>query len=55
MEQFPAGASRAQNPIPFSRRWEDLRPVIERLYVAESYKLSDVVEIMKEQHNFDAK
>jgi len=55
MEQFPAGPSSAQNPIPFNRRWEDLRPVIENLYIVENCKLTDLIEIMKAQHNFDAK
>jgi len=35
-------------------RWEQLKPVIERLYLNEKKKLSDVVEILKKDYGFDA-
>jgi hypothetical protein len=40
--------------IPFSKRWEILKPEIERLYVDENFHLGDIIKIMKEQYNFDA-
>lgn len=48
--------STQQNParIPFSKRWELLKPEIERLYVDENVPLRDIVSIMKEKYDFDA-
>jgi hypothetical protein len=45
-----------QNPerIPFNKRWELLRPEIERLYIHENVPLRDIVGIMKEAYDFDA-
>ena len=39
---------------PFTKRWELLRPVIERLYLDENRPLSEVIEVMKTEHGFDA-
>lgn len=39
--------------IPLST-WEYFRPVIEKLYVEEELRLSDVSEIMAQQHGFCA-
>jgi hypothetical protein len=44
----------AQARIPFSRRWELLKSELERLYVDENVHLSDIIKIMREQHDFDA-
>ena len=40
--------------IPFSKRWELLKPEIERLYIHENVLLRDIVGIMKEKYDFDA-
>ena len=40
--------------IPFSKRWELLKPEIERLYIYENVPLRDIVGIMKEKYDFDA-
>jgi Clr5 domain len=48
-------SQQARARIPFSRRWELVKPAIERLYVDENIHLSDIIKIMKEQHDFDAK
>ncbi|KAF2828765.1 hypothetical protein CC86DRAFT_347233 [Ophiobolus disseminans] len=37
-----------------ANRWEELKPVIESIYFDPSKKLSDVVLILKRDHNFDA-
>ena len=55
MDQLPDEPVQSQTFTPFNRRWEDLRSTIERLYIDENHELSDLIEIMKEQHNFDAK
>ena len=48
--------STQQNPerIPFHKRWELLKPEIERLYIHENAPLRDIIGIMKEKYNFDA-
>ena len=40
--------------IPFNKRWQLLKPEIERLYIHENVSLHDIVGIMKEKHDFDA-
>jgi hypothetical protein len=40
--------------LSFTERWENLRPIITRLYVDKNRKLSEVMEIMKSQYAFDA-
>jgi hypothetical protein len=40
--------------IPFSKRWELLKPEIERLYIHENVPLRGIVGIMKEKYDFDA-
>ena len=45
-----------QSPnVPFSERWELLKPDLERLYLDEKRKLPEIIEIMKSQYEFDAK
>jgi hypothetical protein len=43
-----------QERIPFNKRWELLKPEIERLYIDENVLLRDIVRIMKEKYDFDA-
>lgn len=40
--------------VPFDRKWEILKPTIERLYVHEEYKLPDLMQIMNDQYGFVA-
>jgi Clr5 domain len=40
--------------IPFTHRWEYLKPVIEQLYVNEGRELSFLVKTMKESYKLDA-
>lgn len=40
--------------IPFNKKWELLKPKIERLYIYENVPLRDIVGIMKEVYDFDA-
>ena len=40
--------------IPFNKKWDLLRPEIERLYVHENVPLRDIVGIMKTAYGFDA-
>jgi hypothetical protein len=40
--------------IPFTQKWEILKPEIERLYITENVPLRDIVRIMKEKYDFDA-
>lgn len=40
--------------VPFDQKWEILKPTIERLYVHEEYKLSDIMQIMSDQYGFVA-
>jgi Clr5 domain len=49
-------SSTQQKPerIPFSERWDLLKPEIERLYIDENVLLRDIVRIMKEKYGFDA-
>jgi hypothetical protein len=35
-------------------RWEELKPIIEQLYLQEKKKLADVVLTLKNDHGFDA-
>ena len=40
--------------VPFDQQWELLKPTIERLYVRENRKLSEVISIIRDQYGFDA-
>ena len=40
--------------VPFDKKWEILKPTIERLYVHEEYKLPDIMQIMSDQYGFVA-
>lgn len=52
------GASRIQVTIPanvpFNKKWDLLKPVIEQLYVDEDQPLAEVVAIMKRDYGFAA-
>lgn len=54
----PTSASRIQVTIPpnvpFNKKWDLLKPVIEQLYVDENQALPDVVAIMKRDYGFAA-
>jgi Clr5 domain len=45
----------ARPDVPFSERWELLKPDLARLYLDENRKLSEIIEIMKSQFGFDAR
>ena len=49
-----ATTQQSSERIPFSKRWELLKPEIERLYIYENVLLRDIVGIMKEKYDFDA-
>ena len=40
--------------VPFDKKWEILKPTIERLYVHEECKLPELMQRMKDQHGFVA-
>lgn len=40
--------------VPFNKKWDLLRPVIEQLYVNEDQALPEVVTIMKRDYGFAA-
>ena len=40
--------------VPFDKKWEILKSTIERLYVHEEYKLSDIMQMMSDQYGFVA-
>ena len=40
--------------VPYEQKWELLKPTIERLYIHENRKLSEVMKAIKEQLGFDA-
>jgi hypothetical protein len=48
--------SNQQDPqrIPFDKRWELLKPEIERLYITKNLPLRDIIGVMKEKYDFDA-
>ncbi|KAL6712976.1 hypothetical protein ACLMJK_009531 [Lecanora helva] len=48
------GSSPALAGVPFGQKWDLLKPTIERLYIEESLKLSEVIKILKDRHHFDA-
>ena len=50
----PQDLSRSLLGVPFDQKWELLKPTIERLYIHENWKLSDVVKAIKDQHGFGA-
>lgn len=41
--------------VPFDKKWGLLKPTIERLYVHNDLKLSDVITTIRDQHGFDAR
>jgi hypothetical protein len=41
--------------VPYSQRWELLKPVLERLYLDEKVKLPVIISLMKATYSFDAK
>lgn len=54
----PTGPSRIQVTIPanvpFNKKWDLLKSVIEQLYVDEGQELPEVVTIMKRDYGFAA-
>ncbi|OCK75361.1 hypothetical protein K432DRAFT_429471 [Lepidopterella palustris CBS 459.81] len=50
----PYGSSGTSHHAASQDRWEILKPVIERLYMAENTKLRDLVNVMKRDHGLDA-
>lgn len=52
------GASRIQVTIPanvpFNKKWDLLKPVIEQLYVDEDQPLAEVVAVMRRDYGFAA-
>ena len=40
--------------VPFDQKWELLKPTIERLYIHEDWKLSDVVKGINDHYGFNA-
>ncbi|KAI4126041.1 MAG: hypothetical protein LQ347_005128 [Umbilicaria vellea] len=53
-QSVPQGLPNRLPDVPFHEKWELLKPIIERLYIDESQKLSDVVNAVKAQYGFDA-
>ncbi len=43
------------NPFPstFIDRWEELKPIVEQLWLVDKKKLAEVVLTMKNDYNFD--
>ena len=50
----PVGATAMPPGLSFERKWEFLKPLIERLYVHEKKNLAKVIEILQAQFGFDA-
>lgn len=50
----PSLTQQGRPRIPFSKRWEILKPEIERLYVDENIHLCGIIKIMRERYDFDA-
>ena len=48
MDDFPL-----LDGVPYSEKWELLKPTIERLYIQEKQKLPDIVKAFKD-YGFDA-
>jgi hypothetical protein len=48
------GSSSSTLGNELSRRWEQMKPIILRLYLEEDMHLSTVINIMKTQHSFYA-
>lgn len=51
---FPQALSPSRLDVPFDQKWEPLKHTIERLYIHENRKLSDVIKSIKDQYGFDA-
>ena len=41
--------------VPFQKRWELLKPVIEKLWFDDRLELRGMAKFMKENYDFDAK
>jgi hypothetical protein len=54
MEAQPGGHTGPHASSSSSDPWESLKLVIERLYMSEKMKLSELVVFMKSAHRFDA-
>ncbi len=51
---FPQALSPSLLDVPFDQKWEPLKPTIERLYIYENRKLSEVIKTIKDLYGFDA-
>jgi Clr5 domain len=54
MEGSTQNSGPSYSDVPYNKRWELLKPYLEKLYIQEKRKLSDIVDIMKSQHKFYA-
>ena len=52
LESHPAPST--ARCVPTDREWADLRPEIERLYVAERHKLRHVMQHVESKYGFTA-
>lgn len=55
MDQWvPQGPPSLLPKVPFNQKWVFLKPTIERLYIDENLKLSEVINAVKAQYGFEA-
>ncbi|KAF2791863.1 hypothetical protein K505DRAFT_247960 [Melanomma pulvis-pyrius CBS 109.77] len=40
--------------VPFNQKWEIHKPLLQRLYLEENFKLPKIKNIMRDEHDFDA-
>lgn len=50
----PQGPPNRLSGDTLNEKWESLKPTIERLYIEENLKLSEVIDEVKAQYGFDA-
>ena len=53
-QRVPQGPLNLPPNVPINEKWELLRPTIERLYIDQNLKLSEVINAVKSQYGFDA-
>jgi hypothetical protein len=41
-------------PVSFNQKWEMHKPLLERLYLQENFKLPKIKGILRDEHKFDA-
>ncbi|KAH8812637.1 hypothetical protein F5884DRAFT_832254 [Xylogone sp. PMI_703] len=54
MESGPSEPFPTFSHVPYTKRWEPLKPYIEQLYLQDRRSLEDVVDLMKGRHKFYA-